>query len=149
MEDAALLNILDVISGLALSCGFLLCGCRIDMSYQFDRKNIYNRTLKFNHEESQQGMGRVLLETQKNGSQRIVRSPGGCDQLSILSAFPEAWWSHPCLWPLIKEVCVMSAYICNSSSSPCTRPITHSPPQTRQHCNSPGVIVIIWDNKGP
>lgn len=38
----------SVITGLSLSCGFPFGGCRIAMSYQFDRKNISHGTLKFN-----------------------------------------------------------------------------------------------------
>lgn len=79
----------SVITGRSLSCGFPLWRCRIAMSYQFDRKNISHRTLKFNMKGAS-GVWEECSDTQKNSSHRHFRSPGGCGQFSVLSAFPKA-----------------------------------------------------------
>lgn len=117
------------------------------MSCQFDRKNISHRTLKFN----MKGASRVW-EGCSLTPKRIVHIDGAGPQVVVASlAFfqlsPKQGGVILAFGPSCKEVCVMSAHICNSGSSPWTQLIPHSPPQTRQYCKGLGVIVIIWDNK--
>lgn len=91
----------SAITGLSLSCGFPFWGCRTAMSYQFDRKNISHRTLKFNMKRAS-----GVWEGCSLAPKRIVHIDTSVPQVVVASlAFfqlsPKQGGGHRCLWPLV------------------------------------------------